>query len=694
MKIFININSIKLFSLFFIIFSLIPIIEIEIFYILIFSITIIIFSKKKIKISYLKLFIIISLIFSIKFIYGKLYINEGNNILIFNDKSKNFYQNYLPENMFNFIEEQFDFYSKNSNCNQNDPKCWKSFDPLVKSIKGTPLFLEYSPSMDLQKSKFSRKLKNLNIYNLKSAKISEVNNLRYNYFWGEKFDLVRENIPFFVMIEIPKYLKGSNICWKGNLFWENDKSYFQHLKNNSFKCKTIDENHINKKIYAVSLGKSETNERLNYLYGEDYISENDSLDIFLKKNELIFKIEKKMNLILFDYGIFILLFILIILFINNIYEYNQKLYIYTLTSTIFFIFLAFYSDKDLFFGFNISIGGNDGLVYNSYANNIFHYLKLFNVGKFLLGAEEIYYFPSLIRYFLAIFKVLFNDTNYGYLAIGYILCIIVYSLFIKIYDFKFGLFFAFLVICTRLLEGYGASIIKLLKHVSMNDAEPFAITIFFIALYIFIYIYENNNKNNYLLNFIFGVLLFITITLRPNYLPTVFLLALIHIYFLYFAYKFKDILFSLLGLSLISCIPLHNLYFGKEFILLTSGHVHATSVPLGVYFNAFIDLINLNFSNSQNINKVIFQFNRWIKPEEFHYLLIFFLLFLVFKYQDIYFKIISSLALSQHAVLLIFMPSGRYSYLAWFLSVMIFLYFIQKATKFIISKSIVMRKYL
>ena len=36
--------------------------------------------------------------------------------------------------------------------------------------------------MNLQENKYSRKLKSLDIYNLKSARISEVNNLRYNYF--------------------------------------------------------------------------------------------------------------------------------------------------------------------------------------------------------------------------------------------------------------------------------------------------------------------------------------------------------------------------------------------------------------------------------------------------------------------------------------------------------------------------------
>ena len=663
-----------------------PIIEIEIFLILIFTITIIIFSKLRDKINYLKILISIFTIILIKFILSNFYFNEGNNILILNEKSKIFYKSYLPENLIIFLENEFKFYDQNSTCSDNDIKCWKSFDPTKMSEKETPFYFQYSPSMSLKQNKFSRKLKDLDIKNLKTAKITEVNNLKYNYHWGKKFDLVRENLPFFVMIEVPQVLLGSNICWKGNIFWEKNYSNFKHLKNDTYQCIQIIEKDINKKIYGVSFGKSETNERLNYLYGDDYIQDNDKLNNFLIKNELILKIEKKINLILIEYFLTFLIIFLLILIINFIFIFNFKIYICAFLSSSIFLFLTFYSDKDLFYGFTILTGGNDGIVYNSYANNIFYYLKNFNIKNFLLGSEKIFYFPSSIRYFLAIFKVIFNDSTYGYLMIGYLLCIIILTLFIKIFGLRFGLFFAFLIICTRLFEGYGASIIKLLKHINASDAEPFAITIFFLCFYIFIIIYENKDKKYNVMNFIFGFLSFVIISLRPNYLPTVFLLFLIHIYCLYFSYKYKEIFYSLLGISFITLIPIHNLYFGQQIVLLTTGYIHNTGAPLSIYFSAVIDVLNLNFNNSENINIINNQFKKWIKPQEIHYIIIFMLLFIVFRYKNFYFKIISSLALSQHAVLLVFVPTGRYSYLAWFLNIMVFLFILQKIIEFFSSR--------
>ena len=106
--------------------------------------------------------------------------------------------------------------------------------------------------MNLQKNKYSRKLKDLDINNLKSARISEINNLRYNYFWGEKFDLVRENIPFFVMIQIPKILIV--VLLERKCFWEENTNNFFHLNNENMIVGNLEKD-INKKFMVLALVK-------------------------------------------------------------------------------------------------------------------------------------------------------------------------------------------------------------------------------------------------------------------------------------------------------------------------------------------------------------------------------------------------------------------------------------------------------
>ena len=180
--------------------------------------------------------------------------------------------------------------------------------------------------------------------------------------------------------------------------------------------------------------------------------------------------------------------------------------------------------------------------------------------------------------------------------------------------------------------------------------------------------------------------------MRPNFLPTVFLLVFIHIYFLYKSKRKSEIYFTLFGLTFIILIPLHNLYFGNKIVLLSSGYVHNTGASLFTYFYAFLDVLNLNFGNSENISRILVQIDRWIKPTDLHYALFFILLFFIFITKENYFKLISLLALSQHAVLLIFEPRGRYSYLAWFLTIIVIMFFIKFITNYILSKRNFLKK--
>ena len=115
------------------------------------------------------------------------------------------------------------FYDENSKCSSDKNRCWKNFDPKNFNNNSYPIENIYSQSADsfFVKEKYSRIINDIDIYNLKSAKIGEINNLNYNFFWPNDYDLVRENIPFFVMYEVPSLLINSTICWEGNIFWEN-----------------------------------------------------------------------------------------------------------------------------------------------------------------------------------------------------------------------------------------------------------------------------------------------------------------------------------------------------------------------------------------------------------------------------------------------------------------------------------------
>ena len=116
----------------------------------------------------------------------------------------------------------------------------------------------------------------------------------------------------------------------------------------------------------------------------------------------------------------------------------------------------------------------------------------------------------------------------------------------------------------------------------------------------------------------------------------------------------------------------------------SSGHHHNTHAPISIYVNALNDLINFNIYNSNNIDRILHQIMRWIKPDQIHYIITFvIIIFSLLMKNNLLIKIICLLALSQHAVLLVFEPEGRYAYLAWILTMIVFINFIISSTKFI-----------
>ena len=176
----------------------------------------------------------------------------------------------------------------------------------------------------------------------------------------------------------------------------------------------------------------------------------------------------------------------------------------------------------------------------------------------------------------------------------------------------------------------------------------------------------------------FGYSLFLSVSLRPNYLPTVlmFILALAFYNFHYHK-NIKSSLFIGFGFLSFLLIPLHNYYYGDSFVLFSSGSHHNAHAPISLYYSAFLDFINLNWIDSAPIFVINEQSNRWIQPQEIHYIVTFLIiLILLIKKNNFIVKTMCLLALSQHFVLLIFEPDNRYAYLAWILTIILNFYFI------------------
>ncbi len=637
--------------------------------------------KKKIN-----LYFIISLgiiIILLKLYLPSIKIQEGHNLIILNENSHTFYENILPKEVFKYVKNIYQSYYDKSTCSENDGYCWKYFNPnnefFNSNFKNTEF--AFSSNWSLFEKKYSRILYNLDIKNLKTAKIETVNNLNFNFAFPKQYDLARENIPFFLMFEITKELIGNEICWKGQTFWENNPNKYQSLFNQDYKCKEVLPNQIGKKIYSISFGPNESIERLNELYSDVYVTKNDiGLKNFLEKNELILKIKKNNYYLFSEYFIKFLVIISLTIIIFISLKKNYMLFLLSIAYPIIFFLISYYVHEDLITGFTIYTGGNDGLIYSSYANKMFYELQNLNIYEFLKGAESIFYFMPGIRYFFSINKLIFSESIYGYLLIGYLLPIVIFHILKILIGFKIAFFITSIFVLTKLFDGYAFSLLTFLEHIKEGDSEPLGILLFLFALLIFIKRINNKNfnKENLFLYFIFGLSLSFSIVIRPNYLPGSIILIISMILIMYFRNKnLLPIIFIIIGFSFLLFLPLHNIYFGNQFYFFTSGVSAYNYVSIGTWFNFFLDIITFNYENfTDKYGNVLNQLNRWIRPEQIHFMISFAVVILtIFSKNNFSIKIICVASVIQHLVCIYIIPDSRYAYLAWILTLIVNFYY-------------------
>lgn len=604
--------------------------------------------------SYIKYFFLL-VIFLLSLLFNHYYhvnkIKVGHNLVILNEISKNYYKKNLPIQVFEFFNKNYLDRLTNLDCTRNDKTCWLNYDPRIEEKSGVNKeeFFYKSSNIFLNNSNYSDLVNYIDLKNLQSLKINAINNLDFNFYNQDNNSKInnRNFLPFFVYYELPSNYKSKKLCWKGNIFLKDKSELFNRIFNNEYQCKEIFNNSPNIKFFAASDGS---------------------------QNDLIIKFST-FNFYFDIFSSILFLVLSLVLFFNlNIKNFLKSFIFFSFT-----ILVLLYVNKNFDFGFSIFSAGNDGILYMSYSNKLYQYLSNLNLYDFFKGMESIFYFPSSLRYFWVINKIFFGDTIYGYLLVILIMPYLVFIILRNIISSKILIIiFSILFFGTRVFEGYSFSNITMIQHVYAGDAEPLAIFLFLVSLILFMKIEKNKYKCLSVNYFVIGFILFLSVSLRPNYLPTAFLLFIIIILRNYFILRLNlNIFFLIVGFGFIILLPMHNYFYGNEFYLLSSGAHHNTHAPINLWFNLFKNIIFYKNYETQEYVLILKQISRWIKPMEIHYIIIFLIamIFAIFSKNFVIFSF-GLLALSQHAVCLIYEPEGRYAYLAWFLTFIIFIYYL------------------
>ena len=248
----------------------------------------------------------------------------------------------------------------------------------------------FSADSFFQKSKYSRQIFDIDFKNRSEHRIGQFNTEKFKMPYDQN---LKENFPFYVFYELNNNFSGSEICGKGNLFvsYSND----QNINNLKF-------NRFGEDYECLKLN----NNNKYYIFGYS-IGDYDNFNIKLNTNNKI-----KFNEYL---KIFIIISIILIIILNFIkLKINRDLIIITISIISSFI-LAYFNDPNVLFNLRHIYGGSDGLIFNSFASDIVENLKNLKFLLVLRGGENVFYFQPGMRYYVSIFKIIFGETNFGYI---------------------------------------------------------------------------------------------------------------------------------------------------------------------------------------------------------------------------------------------------------------------------------------
>ena len=599
------------------------------------------FQKKNTLLTKLPTLILILLVLSSSLIKQK-NIQEAHSIF-FSKKDISVIANFLPNKIIENIKKDYDKIF-------DTERALKSFGsnhfPNEDNFNNF-VFIDYQYAFSsddiFKKSKYTRKTNFINFNSREDLRIEQVNTLDFNLVFDKE---LRRELPYYVYYEIPKSYYKSKICGKGNI-------YFTFIKSKEYQVKDLNF----KKLQSECIIHTKINHTL-LIIGYS-INKTDNLEINLEKNSV--------NLLIF-YLLILIKIIFIIYFTKVFFEMKKfskkdiSIFFLTVFSTFLYIY---FKDLNLLFGLRYYRGGGDGLFHEFQAYEIVKHIYKYEFREVLKGGEGIFYFMPGLRYLLAVNKIIFGSTAFGYILLTILLPIFLYKLLKNLISEKIAFYLILSFLFIPIFENLGFGYFNYIHQLVRNHAETFSITIIVLCLY------KISNKNfieklNPLSTFFFCFLLALAIFCRPNFLPTT---SLIFFYLLKHSLT-RDYRLSaaaLFGYSFIFFSFFHNLYFGNQFVLFTKSNVHF----------AFNDIFQtLNSVNEENI--ILSQLSKWNPIYNIHRLLILiFIFYSFFKQQkNLFVWLLISCTVLQHLVLLLTHPDSRYAYLAWLLTFILFVYYL------------------
>jgi hypothetical protein len=587
-------------------------------------------------------------------------IQEGHNVYIPVGASLEVFQDELPAQAQAIMKGLFDrTYFDNTEGLPGSPGWWQS-SAFTEPGHFTDHAFALSSDALWQNPKYSRVVDTIDFRTQDEARIGAINLGQYNFYAARtkprhqqplKFKtdsrIDRNAMPHFVMAEINANLVGGQTCWRGDVLWEGTKDEFSLAHSDTSICRPLRDVDIGKRIFALAITRAQPLEfavvppvQLRLL-----LWTKDAIRVFglLAVLGLLVSFDRFRRLLL---------------------PFAAALSTLITTTIICPPFL---------FGFHAEEGGNDGLVHESFGYHIARAVRDGNWTDALRGGERVYYFMPGLRYFRALEDFLFGDTSYGVVLCTMFIPVFLYFFLRRLLPFRLSVALICLFLLTPLLERFGFAHFLYVKEMIKGFPEPLGYAAFLggmalVARYVPTSVGPPLPAR--MPTLLIGLAFALSVAMRPNLaIAAALVLALLALW-LFFGKRWRELAGVVFGFSPVLLLALHNWEFGGKFVPLTlTALIPATlQTPPSVYLGALHEVLQRNLVGP-DLTQVVHQLGNWNHWSDFYRVVaVFVVLWIAVRRSTTpSMRALAVVALSLQAVLLFYIPSGRYSYLAWLL---------------------------
>ncbi|MGE3144444.1 MAG: hypothetical protein AB7K35_02540 [Pseudorhodoplanes sp.] len=593
-------------------------------------------------------------------------IDEGHNVFLVEGRD-NALVTGLPPDVYRLMAAEFEkVHPAEKRCDANAEGCW---------LRGGFPSRSYAFSADglLDAAPLSRRVAGINFSDPIWLRLGFINDARYNWisevsdidrfkrdrrFWMglQRWQLT---MPYFVMYRFPAAFAGSDLCWMGTAIWEDRNDQFSLLTNSRWACRAIEAADVGKRIYGLGF----------------------------RPGSLAMALEPPVTLVLrqaLAAGLMVFGAVTILGLLTR-WRARQVLLPATLIGLAFVVIGI--DDAAFIGGWRPLDSGDDGLWYESVARGIVQNLFAGNILEALRGSESVFYYggPGL-RYLRAFERIVFGDSNLGYLSLMLLLPLVVFALYRRFLPGRWALALALIFVAVPVGALFGTTYFQYAKWAARGFADPAACLFAMTGTLFLVGVTRLGPGARFAPALAAGLLLALAVFVRPNIAPFVGIVlggaglaALLQ-------RQWLRLIGLCLGFVPVLAMPLHNWYFGNAFVLFSANAAHPQILvmPPSAYVAVAGDLLRLDLFG-EHVPRALRHLVQWLAgPSEMavmaplNLLAIVLVVYVVARARfDSWLRLVGAAALGQLAVGLFYIGSDRYHLLGWFFAGLVTLVWLQ-----------------